>query len=175
VVDEAYFEYVTEPDYPDAIGWLGRYPNLIVARTFSKIYGLAGLRIGYGVADPALAGWLERGRHPFNVSRLAEIAARAALDDDAHVARSRAVNGDGAAYLSRELAALGLEVWPTDANFVLVRAGRTGVYEALLRDGVIVRPMAGFGLPDCIRITIGLPEENEKLVKALRRLREART
>jgi histidinol-phosphate aminotransferase len=174
VVDEAYREYVQRPDFPDALAWVRRRPGTLVLRTFSKIYGLAGLRIGYGVADPALAGWLERGRHPFNVSRLAEVAARAALDDEEHVARSRRVNAEGAAWLARELSALGFEVWPTDANFVLARVGRPGVYEALLREGVIVRPMGGFGLPDCIRITIGLPEENERCVKALRRIAESR-
>jgi histidinol-phosphate aminotransferase len=174
VIDEAYREYVRRPDFPDGLAWVRRRPGTVALRTFSKIYGLAGLRVGYGVADPQLAGWLERGRHPFNVSRLAEVAACAALDDEEHVARSRRANGDGAAYLERELRALGFEVWPSDANFVLVRVGRPGAYDALLREGVIVRPMGGFGLPDCIRITIGLPEENERCVKALRKLVEAR-
>jgi histidinol-phosphate aminotransferase len=174
VIDEAYREYVRRPDFPDGLGWVRRRPGTVVLRTFSKIYGLAGLRVGYGVADPRLAGWLERGRHPFNVSRLAEVAACAALDDGEHVARSRGVNAEGATYLERELCALGFEVWPSDANFVLVRVGRPGAYDALLREGVIVRPMGGFGLPDCIRITIGLPEENERCVKALRKLVEAR-
>ncbi len=173
VIDEAYREYARRPDFPDALAWVARRPGTLVLRTFSKIYGLAGLRIGYGVADSALAGWLERARHPFNVSRVAEVAACAALDDDEHVTRSQRTNAEGAAWLERELGACGLHVWPSDANFVLVRVGVPGVYEALLREGVIVRPMAGFGLPDCIRITIGLPEENERCVKALRRVVEA--
>jgi len=171
VVDEAYVEYARRPDFPDALGWVERRPATVVLRTFSKLYGLAGLRIGYGVAGGELAGYLERARHPFNVNRLAEAAACAALEDEAHQERSRRINAEGIAYLRRELEALGLRVWPSDANFVLVRAGE-GVYPGLLRQGVIVRPMAGFGLPDCVRITVGLPEENERCVKALRRLLE---
>jgi histidinol-phosphate aminotransferase len=172
VVDEAYREYARRPDFPDSLAWLRRRPGTIVLRTFSKIYGLAGLRIGYGVADSELAGYLERARHPFNVNRLAEVAALAALDDDEHTESSRRVNSDGIRYLTDELSALGIEVWPTDANFVLARTGAS-TYEALLREGVIVRPLTGFGMPDHIRISIGLPEENERLIKALKRLRES--
>jgi histidinol-phosphate aminotransferase len=148
-VDEAYFDFATRPDFPDALAWVRRRPGTIVLRTFSKIFGLAGLRIGYGCSDPELADYLQRARHPFNVNRLAEVAALAA-----------------------ELCALGIEVWPSDANFVLARTG-PGVHERLMREGLIVRPLHGFGLPDHVRITVGLPEENERLVKALRRLREA--
>ncbi len=172
VIDEAYVEYARRPDMPDALAWVGRRPGTLVMRTFSKIYGLAGLRIGYGVADAELAGWLQRARHPFNVNRLAEVAALAALDDPEHAERARRVNAEGAEYLSRELGEMGIEVWPTDANFMLVKAG-DDVYEKLLREGVIVRPLAGFGMGDHIRVTIGLPEENERVVKALRRIREA--
>ena len=170
-IDEAYVDFARRPDFPDALAWVGRRPGTIVLRTFSKIFGLAGLRIGYGVADPELADYLQRARHPFNVNRLAEVAAAAALDDRDYVERVTRLNGDGVDYLSRELRALGMEVYPTDANYVLVRAG-AGVYDQLLAEGVIVRPMAGFGLPDHVRISIGLPEENERLVKTLRRLRE---
>ncbi len=170
-VDEAYREFARRPDFPDALAWLARRPGTLVMRTFSKIYGLAGMRVGYGVADPELADYLQRVRHPFNVNRLAEVAACAALEDDAHVERTREVNAQGAAYLERELAALGIPTAPTDANFVLARTG-AGIYEKLLREGVIVRPLAGFGLEDCVRISIGLPEENERCVKALRRLKE---
>jgi len=172
VVDEAYFEYRRREDFPDALTWLSRRPGTVVLRTFSKIYGLAGLRVGYGVADRELAGYLQRARHPFNVNRLAEVAALAALDDEDHARRSRDVNAAGAAYLTRELAGLGIEVWPTDANFVLARIGE-GQSERLLREGIIVRPLGGFGMPEHVRISIGLPEENERLVKTLRRLREA--
>ncbi len=171
VVDEAYFEFARRSDFPDTLAWVGRRPGTIALRTFSKLYGLAGLRIGYGVADPELAGYLQRARHPFNVNRLAEVAALAALDDRDHAERALRVNTEGAEYLSRELVALGIEVWPTDANFVLARTG-PGLHERLLREGVIVRPLAGFGMPDHVRISIGLPEENERLVKVLRRLQE---
>ncbi len=170
-VDEAYFDFARRPDFPDALAWLKRRPGTVVLRTFSKLYGLAGLRIGYGVADPELADYLQRARHPFTVNRLAEVAARAALDDAEHAERTLRNNAAGAEYLSRELSALGIEVWPTDANFVLARIG-AGVHEQLLREGLIVRPLAGFGMPEHVRVTVGLPEENERLVKALRRLRE---
>jgi histidinol-phosphate aminotransferase len=171
VVDEAYFEYARRPDFPDSLAWIARRPATLVLRTFSKIYGLAGLRIGYGVAGAELADYLQRARHPFNVNRLAEAAAVAALDDDEHAERSRRVNAEGIAYLTRELAAIGVAVWPTDANFVLARIG-AGMDARLLGEGVIVRPLAGFGMPEHVRISVGLPEENERLVKALRRLRE---
>jgi len=149
---------------------VARRPGTIVMRTFSKIYGLAGLRVGYGICDAELADYLNRARHPFNVNRLAAAAALAALDDDEHAERSRRVNAEGVEYLTRELRALGVEVWPTDANFLLVRAGE-GIFDRLQREGVIVRPLAGFGMPDCVRVSIGLPEENERLVKTLARIR----
>jgi len=171
VVDEAYAEFARRPDFPDARAWLERRPGTVVLRTFSKIHGLAGLRIGYAMSDRETAGWLERARHPFNVNRLAEAAALAALDEPERAEQVRRQNAEGAELLTRELRSLGLRVWPTDANFVLVEAGRD-VYERLLREGVIVRPLGGFGLPEHVRITIGLPEENERVVKAMRRLRE---
>jgi len=171
-VDEAYFDFARRPDFPDALAWVRRRPGTLVIRTFSKISGLAGVRIGFGVADAETASYLQRARHPFNVSRLAEVAALAALDDLAHVEATQRNNADGVAYLTAELRALGVEVWPTDANFLLARAG-AGTQEALLREGVIVRPLAGFGMPDHIRISIGVPEENQRLVAALRRVREA--
>lgn len=169
-VDEAYFEFARRADFPDAIRWIRSRPGTIVLRTFSKIYGLAGIRIGYGIADTELAGYLERARHPFNVNRLAEVAALAALDDEAHARRTFEQNAAGITFLTSELTKLGIETWPSDANFLLARAG-TDVFPRLLGMGVIVRPMQGFGLADCVRISIGLPEENERLVKALARLR----
>ncbi|MBW2422936.1 MAG: histidinol-phosphate transaminase [Deltaproteobacteria bacterium] len=165
-VDEAYFEYVRRPDFPEVIDLVRRRPGTIALRTFSKIYGLAGIRIGYGIADLELASFLERARHPFNVNRLAEVAAVAALDDEEHASRTRELNASGIEYLARELGKLGIETWPSDANFILARTG-ADVYERLLRMGVIVRPMKGFGLTEHVRISIGLPEENERLVKAL--------
>jgi len=173
LVDEAYVDFARRPDFPDALGWMRRRPGTLVVRTFSKSVGLAGLRVGYGVADPELAGYLERARHPFNVNLLAEVAALAALDDREHLERTLRLNAEGLAYLTRELRALGIEVWPSEANFLLAKPG-PGAYERLLREGVIVRPLGGFGMPEHVRITIGLPEENERLVKALRRIAEER-
>jgi len=170
-VDEAYFEYARRSDFPRAIEWVRRRPGTVVLRTFSKIYGLAGLRVGYGISDPETIGLLHRTRHPFNVSLVAQAAALAALDDAPHVEASRRINAEGLATLGRELPSIGVRVWPSETNFVLADAG-PGAHDALLREGVIVRPMAGFGLPDHVRITVGLPEENERLVKTLRRLRE---
>lgn len=171
VVDEVYIEFARREDFPATIEYLARRPGTIILRSLSKIYGLAGLRVGYGIADAEFAGYLERVRHPFNLNLLAQAAALGALDDDAHVERSRAMTAEGIAYLTRELEAIGVEVVPSEANFVLVRSGAE-VYDPLLREGVIVRPMAGFGLTDYVRVTVGLPEENERFVKALRRLRE---
>jgi len=171
-VDEAYVEFARRPDFPNSLRALRERPGTLVMRTFSKIYGLAGLRVGYAVADPELADYLNRVRHPFNVNRLAEAAALAALQDDAHAERVRALNADGVQYLTRELQAMGVEVWPTDANFVLARTG-AGLPDRLMREGVIVGPLAGFGMPEHARISVGLPEENERFVKTLRVLREA--
>lgn len=172
LIDEAYFEYVRRDDFPDAIAWTSRRPGTLVLRTFSKIFGLAGLRIGYGVGDAELIDYLQRARHPFNVNRLAETAALAALEDTEHAEESRRINDAGAEMLTRELRALQIRVWPTDANFLLAELGPK-MDERLLKEGIIVRPLAGFGMPNHVRISIGLPEENEFLIKTLRRLREA--
>lgn len=171
LIDEAYVDFARRTDFPDALGWVARRPGTVTVRTFSKIAGLAGLRVGYAVADRELAGYLERARHPFNVNLLAEAAAVAALDDREHLDRTLRQNTEGLGYLRRELGALGIETWPSEANFVLAKPG-PGSYERLLREGVIVRPLVGFGMPDHVRITVGRPEENERLVKALRRLVE---
>jgi histidinol-phosphate aminotransferase len=171
-VDEAYYEFVRRDDFPDAVALTRTRPGTLVGRTFSKIYGLAGLRIGYGIADPELAGYLERARHPFNVNRLAEVAALAALDDDEHVARTRELNDAGARFLTESLERLGCRVWPTDANYLLVEIG-PDYYDKLLHEGVIVRPMAGFGLTSHLRVSIGTAAENERLIKAIERIREA--
>ena len=173
VVDEVYWDFARRPDFPNTLAWLERRPGTISLRSFSKLYGLAGLRIGYGISDVELAGILDRARHPFNVSRLAEVAALAALDDTEHVRRTLTENARGAEYLARELASLGIETWPTDTNFLLARTG-AGTYEKLLPEGVIVRPLAGFGLAEHVRISIGTAEENERLVKALRKLCEGK-
>jgi histidinol-phosphate aminotransferase len=171
LVDEAYVDFARRPDFPKSLEWVGRRPGTLVLRTFSKIAGLAGFRVGYGIADPQLTGWLERARHPFNVNLLAEVAAVAALDDREHIEHTVRSNAAGVDYLRRELAAIGVETWPSEANFVLAKPG-PGTYERLLREGIIVRPLGGFGMPDHVRITVGLPEENERLLKALRRIVE---
>jgi histidinol-phosphate aminotransferase len=172
LVDEAYVDFSERPDRVDALAWVRRRPGTMTARTFSKIAGLAGVRVGYAIADRELAGYLERARHPFNLNLLAEAAALAALDDRDHLAATLRTNREGMAYLRRELGALGIETWPSEANFVLAKPG-PGTADQLLAKGVIVRPLRGFGMPEHVRITIGTAEQNEALVKALRELREA--
>ncbi|MEJ2380017.1 MAG: histidinol-phosphate transaminase [Gammaproteobacteria bacterium] len=169
VVDEAYFEYVENDGYPDASAWLGRYPNLVVTRTFSKIYGLAGLRVGYGLSDPQLADLLNRVRQPFNVNSVAQAAALGALSDQEHVRHSVRVNRDGLRQLENGLEQLGLTWIPSVANFICVHLGRPGaeVYEQLLHHGVIVRPVAGYNLPDHLRVTVGTEQENQRVIDAL--------
>lgn len=169
VVDEAYFEYVQEPAYPDTSRWLQQFPNLVVTRTFSKVYGLAGLRVGYALSSPEIADILNRIRQPFNTSSIAQVAAIAALEDSVHVARSVELNRKGLQRVGAACSALGLGVGPSAGNFLLVdmQSGARPFYEALLRKGVIVRPVANYGLPNHLRISIGLPEENERLIAAL--------
>jgi histidinol-phosphate aminotransferase len=172
VMDEAYVEYVTDSSYPDTLKYAGPGKMMVVLRTFSKIYGLAGLRIGYGIADPYLISCLNKIRGPFNTNLLAQTAAAAALDDEEHVKRSLAVNQEGLRYLHGELEKLGIEYLSTQANFFLVRIGETAgrCYETLLREGVIVRHMPGGILEHYLRITVGLPSENERLIRALRKV-----
>lgn len=173
VMDEAYSHYAHLEDYPDAAGMLGEFPNLVAMRTFSKVYGLAGLRVGYGVADEEVAQAMESVREPFNVNSLALVAAQAALGDTEHVERSVAVNAEGREYFVYELSAMGLPFVPTQGNFIMVEVGEAmGVYEALLREGVIVRPVAGYGFPRHLRISIGTPEENDAVIKALYKVLE---
>jgi histidinol-phosphate aminotransferase len=165
VVDEAYFEYVTSPEYPDTFKYLRDGRNIIILRTFSKIYGLAGLRIGYGFAPPKLVDLMNRVRAPFNTNSLAQAAALAALSDDAHVQASIEVNEEGKKYLYGEMTRMGLDYLPTEANFIWIDLHREAraVYDALLKKGVIVRPMG----PGQIRVTVGLMQENERFIKAL--------
>jgi histidinol-phosphate aminotransferase len=172
VLDEAYCEYVDEADYPDALAWLGAYPNLIVTRTFSKIHGLAGLRIGYGISGAAVADVLNRVRQPFNTNSLAQVAACAALTDSAHVELSAHTNAEGLRQFAAAFEARGLGYIPSVANFISVDVGREAapVYEALLREAVIVRPVANYGLPRHLRITVGRAEENQRVIEALDRV-----
>jgi len=168
VLDEAYDEYLDEADQSPAIGWVVRHANLVVSRTFSKAYGLAALRVGYGVMDPSVADMLNRVRQPFNVNALAQAAAIAALADTDYVAESARLNRHGLERLEEGLAALGVATLPSHGNFILARVGDAArIYADLLRQGVIVRPVAGYGLPEWLRITVGLPAENERFLAAL--------
>ena len=175
VLDEAYTEYLTAEQRYDAIEWTRRYPNLLVSRTFSKAYGLAGLRVGFAIGQPELTDLLNRLRQPFNVNSLAQAAAVAALGDQAFLDRSAELNTAGYRALTAAFDALGLEYVPSSGNFVLVRVGDDDgagarVNLGLLKEGVIVRPVGNYGLPQWLRVTIGLPEENEVFVAALRRV-----
>lgn len=169
VVDEAYVEYVNQPRYPDASAWLGEIPNLIVTRTFSKVHGLAALRMGYGVSDPRIADLLNRVRQPFNVNAPAQAAAVAALGDRAHVGASVKLNDAGLAQLEAGFERIGLDWIPSVCNFVTVDLGRHAapVDQALLRAGCITRPVANYGLPNHLRVSVGLEEENGRFLGAL--------
>jgi histidinol-phosphate aminotransferase len=170
VVDEAYYEYAyVKDDYPTAERYRADRTNLVTLRTFSKAYGLAGLRVGYGIADARVVNYLNRVRLPFNVSTVAQEAARAALGDGAHVSRSLQLVQEGMAQLHAGLAKLPVEVYPSLANFVLIdlRRDAAPVYDALLRKGVIVRPQRATGLPHHVRVTVGTREENDRFLRAL--------
>jgi histidinol-phosphate aminotransferase len=174
VLDEAYNEYLEPPLRCPSVAWLAKYPNLVVVRTFSKAYGLAGLRVGYGMCHPDVAAMLNRVRQPFNVNNLALVGAIAALEDEAFVERSYRLNVAGMKQLTAGLRRLGLGWIPSFANFVSVeipradgRSAAGAVYQRLLREGVIVRPVAGYGMPDHLRVTVGLPQENDRFLAAL--------
>jgi histidinol-phosphate aminotransferase len=172
VLDEAYTEYLPAEKRYDSIGWVRRYPNLLVSRTFSKAFGLAGLRVGFAIAQPELTDLLNRLRQPFNVNTLAQAAAIAALNDQAFLEKTAALNAQGYRRLTEAFDKLGLEYVPSDGNFVLVRVGNDDaagnrVNLELLKQGVIVRPVGNYGLPQWLRVTIGLPQENEAFIAAL--------
>lgn len=169
VLDEAYCEYIDDPAYPDALALLDQFPNLVVARTFSKIYGLAGLRVGYTLSHPEIADLMNRVRQPFNVNSLALIGATAALADSEFVTKSRILNHEEREKICEVLSDHGLSTIPSSGNFITIDVGKPAmpVYESMLRSGVIVRPIGGYGMPNHLRSTIGLPDENEKMVAAL--------
>jgi histidinol-phosphate aminotransferase len=169
VVDEAYLEYVQEEEYPDASKWLPEFPNLIVTRTFSKAYGLASLRIGYALSHPEVAELLNRVRQPFNVNSLAQVAALAALDDQAFIEQSVRLNDSGMRQLAAGFQNLSLSFIPSVGNFITLDLGRDAspVDQALLKLGCITRPLEGYGLFNHLRISIGLKEENQRLLTAL--------
>lgn len=170
VFDEAYYEYVTRSDYPQTLKYIQDGRTVITLRTFSKIYGLAGLRVGYGIARQDIVEVLNKVRQPFNVSMVAQAAARASLKDKEHVAKSIKINSEGKEFLYKELEKMGLDYVPTEANFILIHVGRSGteVMSKMLKKGVIVRPVGGYELPNSIRVTIGTPEQNQKFISALK-------
>ncbi|OWL91350.1 histidinol-phosphate transaminase [Halopseudomonas aestusnigri] len=172
VLDEAYTEYVETDDVPNGVDYLGRYSNLLVSRTFSKAYGLAALRVGYGLSHPAIADALNRVRQPFNVNSLALAAALAALEDEAYLIESRRINRIGMQQLEEGCAALGLSWIPSRGNFLAIDLGREAapVFQGLLREGVIVRPVANYGMSNYLRVTVGLPAENQRFLDALKQV-----
>ncbi|MBI1997295.1 MAG: histidinol-phosphate transaminase [Deltaproteobacteria bacterium] len=170
IVDEAYFEYVQDPAYPDSLRYHEEERAMLTLRTFSKLYGLAGLRIGYGVGPKSLIALMQRVRQPFNVNAVAQWAALAALNDTDHVKRSLEVNAEGLKYLAQELGQLGLEFVPSFANFILVRVGKGHeVFQKLLAQGIIVRPMDGYQFAEHVRVTVGTMEENRRFIEALKK------
>jgi len=168
IVDEAYFEYVEAADYPNSLYYHQQGKTLLTLRTFSKLYGLAGLRIGYGIADKEIISLMHRVRQPFNVNAPAQWGALAALDDRDHVRRSLENNRRGLEYLTQEFDRLGIEYVPSQANFILLRVGQgEEVFNRLLAQGIIVRPTAGYQFPEYIRVTIGTMHENRKFIDGL--------
>ena len=173
VLDEAYFEYVDRVGFPDGVRLVAKYPNLIVTRTFSKIYGLASLRVGYSVSNPEFAGLMNRVRQPFNVNSVALAAAEAALNDTEYMIESKSMNAEGMEYLERQFEFLGIDFIPSAGNFICMECGDSAasLYDRLLRQGVIVRPIANYKMPNHLRVTVGSPEENERFIRALRNAR----
>ncbi|EMP56556.1 histidinol-phosphate aminotransferase [Marinobacter santoriniensis NKSG1] len=169
VLDEAYCEYLTGDEYPDGVRLLSRFPNLIVCRTFSKAWGLAALRVGYSLSSPEIADILNRVRQPFNVDTVALSAATAVLSDEDYLVRSREVNAAGLIQLADGFDRLGLSYIPSVGNFIAVDVGEKAgaVYQSLLSQGVIVRPIGGYGMPGHLRVSVGLPEENARFLEAL--------
>ena len=168
VLDEAYYEYLPESLRPDSVSWMARFPNLVIMRTFSKAYGLAGLRIGFALAQPEVAGMLNRVRQPFNVNSLAQVAAVAAMKDEPFLRQCIALNRAGMEQLTQGFMRLGITYIPSFGNFVSFRIGNaTGMYQSLLKQGVIVRPVANYGMPEYLRVSIGLEAENTRFLQAL--------
>ena len=169
VMDEAYYEFLDEPVDLLPLVRSGEKPNLLLMRTFSKIYGLAGLRIGYGIGHPDFVSALEKVRQPFNTNAVAQAGAMAALDDEAHLANTRRTNVEGLRFFENVCVEQGIEFVPSYANFVMVRVGDgQAVFEAMQRQGVIARPMGGYGLPGWIRLSIGTAKENQRAAESLK-------
>lgn len=169
VLDEAYAEYQTSPDYPKTTEWLSEFSNLIISRTFSKAYGLAGLRLGYAMSSEKISDLLNRVRQPFNVNNIAMEAAQVALGDQKFIKKVVNLNNSERERISKSFERIGLRYIKSACNFITLHVGIPGVevFEQLLYEGIIVRPLAGYGMPECLRISIGLPEENDQMIKAL--------
>ncbi|MEO0074996.1 MAG: histidinol-phosphate transaminase [candidate division WOR-3 bacterium] len=169
IIDEAYYDYITTKDYPDSFKFLNEGKNVLILRTFSKIHGLAGLRIGYGISKPEIINALMKVRTPFNASRIAQIGAIAALDDVTHIKRSRKVNEIGKRYLYKELRKLNLFFLESYANFIFVNFATDSqlIFDELQKRGVITRTIKEYGFPNALRISIGTPAENKRLIRAL--------
>ncbi len=166
VIDEAYYEYVSDPGYADSMKWFRKGRDVLILRTFSKIYGLAGLRIGYGIAGADVITEMNKLRPPFNTNTIAQVAALGALKDEDHVKKSRQINEEGKRYLYHALEGLGLRYIPTEANFIYMPVENSvALYDGLLKEGVIIRPMG----PDAVRVTVGLPGENKRFIEALKK------
>ncbi len=172
ILDEAYFEYVDWAEYPNGLDYFRKFPNVMVLRTYSKIYGLAGVRLGYGVMPAKMVTYLNRTRMPFNLTSVAQAAGLAALDDVEHLRTTQETTWRELRYLETELRALGLPIPKSHANFVFADLGRPSgpVYEALLRKGIITRPVPGSGWPNALRISAGLHAQNERLVAAMKEI-----
>ena len=169
VVDEAYFEYLNEPT--NLLPLLKEKPNLLIMRTFSKIYGLAGLRVGYGIGHPPFIAALEKIRQPFNLNSVAQAAATAAIEDVEHIITTRSNNSEGLSFLENNLKKLGIKTVPSFANFILAEVGNgTEIYEKLQKSGIITRPMDGYKLPEWIRISVGNTEENIRCIEKIEEL-----
>jgi histidinol-phosphate aminotransferase len=175
VFDEAYFEFLDEAVAPDVLKYVREGRNVVVMRTFSKIMGLANLRIGYGVTTPELAAVLQRTRQPFNANGIAQAGALAGLLDEEHMRKTRELTHEGREYFEKEFAAMGLEYVPSVANFVLVNVGDgNAVFQAMLRNGIILRAMGSYGLPEWIRISVGTMDQNRRCIEELKALAKDR-
>jgi histidinol-phosphate aminotransferase len=176
VFDEAYSEYIDRPDFPDVIRLLKGWPNAIVLHTFSKIYGLAGVRVGYGVGNPELIAQIRKVRLPFNISLTGQVACLAALDDAKHLAKSKKMNAEGKKYLYQQFQAMGVSYVPSEGNFILIdpKVDSQGVFAGLQKLGVIVRPVKNYGFHTELRVTIGTPRQNKKLVSSLKKVLQDR-
>jgi len=170
VFDEAYYDYVEDKDYPDSFSYVLEGKNVIIIRTFSKIAGIAGIRVGYGIAKPELVGYLRRVVSPFPTNRLAQVAALASLDDEEHYRKVLKTNQEGKKYLYRELKKIGLFYLPTETNFIFIDLKEDSeiVFEKLLKKGIIIRPGKTWGCPNFVRVTIGTPYENQKFILVLK-------